>query len=151
DFRRMSRLVAAALLGHRLPRPPPDRILLRRFCGGPPPSSSPKKIWASWIIVIPQKQGGCTILQWDHPPNDRAGVVVDAKHLLRDKVDTDRHVGFAIGKAEGTRSTKLDEAVDRGLTLSPGSQKAIADLGEQPQQVGTVQHTVAAHLRIRYP
>src|SRR5215471_6321331 len=29
EFRRMSRLVAAALLGHRLPRPPPDRILLR--------------------------------------------------------------------------------------------------------------------------
>src|SRR5215472_83287 len=43
DFRRMSRLVAAALLGHRLPRPPPDRILLRRFCSVPPPSSSQKK------------------------------------------------------------------------------------------------------------
>src|SRR5262245_40539173 len=35
EFRRMSRLVAAALLDHRLPRPPPDRILLGRFCGVP--------------------------------------------------------------------------------------------------------------------
>src|SRR5262245_31374581 len=52
DFRRMSRLVAAALLGHRLPRPPPDRILLRRFCGVPPPSSSQKNMWASWIQMV---------------------------------------------------------------------------------------------------
>jgi hypothetical protein len=45
----------------------------------------------------------------------------------------------------------VNEAVRCGLALEPGSQKAIADLGKQPQQVGTVQHTVAAHLRIRYP
>src|SRR6516225_1641110 len=64
DFRRMSRLVAAALLGHRLPRPPPDRILLRRFCGVPPPSSSWKNMWASWIIVMLQRHGGCTFSQW---------------------------------------------------------------------------------------
>jgi hypothetical protein len=45
----------------------------------------------------------------------------------------------------------VDEAVSRGLTLPPGTQKAIADLGHQPQQLGSVEYTVAAHLRIRYP
>jgi hypothetical protein len=45
----------------------------------------------------------------------------------------------------------VDEAVVRGLTLPPGSQKAIADLGDQPQQLGSVEYTVPAHLRIRYP
>jgi hypothetical protein len=45
----------------------------------------------------------------------------------------------------------VDDAVHRGLTLPPGSQKAIADLGQQPRQLGTVAHIVAAHLRIRYP
>jgi hypothetical protein len=45
----------------------------------------------------------------------------------------------------------VDEAVDRGLILPTCSHEAIAALGEQPQQLGTVQYTVAAHLRIRYP
>src|SRR5262249_61053039 len=73
EFRRMSRLVAAALPGHRLPRLPPDRILLRRFCGVPPPSSSWKNMWGSWIIVMPQRHGGCTVLPWIRllPPRSR--------------------------------------------------------------------------------
>jgi hypothetical protein len=41
----------------------------------------------------------------------------------------------------------VDEAVKRGLTLPPGSQEMIADVGGQPPDSGTV----PAHLGIRYP
>jgi len=41
----------------------------------------------------------------------------------------------------------VDEAVKRGLTLPPGSQEMIADVGGQPPDSGTV----PAHLKIRYP
>jgi hypothetical protein len=44
----------------------------------------------------------------------------------------------------------VDEAVDRGLTLPPGSRDMIADLGGQPPGPPGLD-TVAAHLRIRYP
>src|SRR5262245_58367190 len=43
EFRRMSRLVAAALLGYRLPRPPPDVFCWGRFCGGTTPFVKLKK------------------------------------------------------------------------------------------------------------
>src|SRR5215469_12392063 len=64
EFRRMSRLVAAALLGHRLPRPPPDRILLRAVLRRATPFVKLKNMWASWIIVMPQRHGACTFSQW---------------------------------------------------------------------------------------
>src|SRR5262249_58561863 len=43
DFRRMSRLVAAALLGHRLPRPPPGPYFVEAVLRRGPPLVKPKK------------------------------------------------------------------------------------------------------------
>src|SRR5262245_14275368 len=77
EFRRMSRLVAAALLAHRLPRPPPDRILLRRFCGVP--ALRAYKRWRAGkpyaaLAISPQLSDGCglSVLQpHSYHPNRR--------------------------------------------------------------------------------